>query len=174
MNLLRKSIIWSSGSPMHNSYVHSCPGYVKLYNVMLMHVQLCMIMYSLCIVYVYLCIVYVYLCIVMYSYVYLCILMYTFACCLPACLAGWLEFWHLEVPGSDWSSSLMILLRKSIIWSSGGPRLRLVKFLYESIKKINHLELWKSHAQFLCTLMPWVCKIIQCYAYACAIMYDYV
>ena len=147
MILFRKPNIWNSGSPMFNSYVHSCPGYVKLYKVLLRYVQLYIIMYSLCIVYVYLCIVYLYLCIVMYIYVYLCILMYTFACCLPACLAGWLEFWRLEVPGSDWSSSLMILLGKSIIWSSGGPRLRPVKFLNDSIKKINHLELWMAQAQ---------------------------
>ena len=80
----------------------------------------------------------------MYSYVYLCILMYTYVyfCLLPACLPSWLAG----------------------ILTSGGPRLRLVKFLNDSIKKIKHLELWKSHAQFLCTLMPWVCKIIQGYA----------
>ena len=73
----------------------------------------------------------------MYTYVYLCILLFA-ACLLPSWLAG--------------------------ILTSGGPRLRLVKFLNDSIKKIKHVELWKSHAQFLCTFMPWVCKIIQCFA----------
>ena len=70
---------------MLSSQVHSCPVHVQLYKLMLRYVQLSMIMYSLQIVYVYLCIV-------MYIYVYLCILMLTFACCLPACLAGWLAF----------------------------------------------------------------------------------
>ena len=78
-------------------------------------------MYSLYIVYVYLCIVYVYLYIVMYIYVYLSILMYTFACCLPACLAGWLTFGHMDLP--------------------------IVKFLNDFIKKIKHLELWMAQAQ---------------------------
>ena len=71
-------------------------------------------------IYIY---IYIYLCIVMYICIYLCILVYTFACCLPACLTCLLEFLHLEVTGSDWSSSLMILLRKSNIWSSGSPML---------------------------------------------------
>ena len=67
------------------------------------------------------------LCIFMYSYVYLCILMYTYLyfCLLPACLPSWLAG----------------------ILTSGGPRLRLVKFLNDSIKKINHLELWRAQAQ---------------------------
>ena len=63
----------------------------------------------------------------MYSYVYLCILMYTYVyfCLLPACLPSWLAG----------------------ILTSGDPRLRLVKSLNDSIKKINHLELWRAQAQ---------------------------
>ena len=57
----------------------------------------------------------------MYIYVYLCILMLSVACCLPACLTGWLAFGHLELP--------------------------IVKFLNDSIQKIKHLELWRAQAQ---------------------------
>ena len=65
-------------------------------------------------------------------------------------------------------------IKKIYIWSSGGPKLRLVKFLNDSIKKIKHFEFWKSHVQFLCTFMHWVCKIIQSFARVFAIIYDYV
>ena len=47
--------------------------------------------------------------------------MLTFACCLPACLDGWLAFGHME--------------------------LHIVKFLNDSIKNIKHLELWRAQAQ---------------------------
>ena len=61
------------------------------------------------------------LCIVMHIYVYVCILMLTFACCQPACLAGWLAFGHMEFP--------------------------IVKLLNDYIQKLKHLELWTAQAQ---------------------------
>ena len=42
---------------------------------------------------------------------------------------------------SDWSVSLMVLLRKSFIWASGAPKLRLARFLKDSIEEVVHLAL---------------------------------
>ena len=50
-------------------------------------------------------------CIYMYIYVYLCILMLTCACCLPACLDGWLAFGHRELP---LSSSLFVFFKATV------------------------------------------------------------
>ena len=109
--------------------IYDCIVYLQfMYSLHIVYVQF---MYSLCI----------YFCIFMYTYVYLCCRL--LAACMPAQLAGL----HLDIWSSTLSSSLMILLRKSNSWSSGGPTLRLVKFLHCSIKKIKHLQLWRYKAQ---------------------------
>ena len=46
-----------------------------------------------------------------------------------------------------WNASLRLFLEKSLIWSSGEPRLRLVNFLKAYIEKIIDSELWRAQAQ---------------------------
>ena len=73
----------------------------------------------------------------MYTYVYFCL--------LPACLPSWLA--GILASGGP-RLRLVKFLNDSIKKiNPGSPRLRLVKFLNDSIKKINHLELWRAQAQ---------------------------
>ena len=43
--------------------------------------------------------------------------------------------------------TIAVTVGKASIWSSGAPKLRLLRFLQDSNKKSIHLELWSSQAQ---------------------------
>ena len=76
----------------------------------------------------------------MYTYVYFCLL----PACLPSWLAGILASGGPRLRLVKFLNYSIKKINQLDLWR---PRLRLVKFLNDSIKKINHLELWKSQAQ---------------------------
>ena len=58
-------------------------------------------------------------------------------------------FGTLESPGSDGSIPVKLLWRKSLIWTSGWPRLRLANFRKASVKKIIDLELRRARLRLV-------------------------